>query len=274
MPAQGGAARQLTFLNAFSTGGVWSPDGHTVAFGSNEGGRMRVWTVNADGSSPRPLPTDDLSESYDIAWASGRRLVYQQTGNRNYSLVHLPTLDRGALVADSSVGWATFASHSPDGKRIAISWNRRPDRGVWVVDTERDSARERLVYPAPEPMQSDPVPIGWSADSRYLYALDGQRAAYRGASVPYELTIANARVLRIPLAGGPAETLVSLPFDEVGSVTMFPSGHRLVCSVYSSRSDVWIVENFDPTAATDLARRPSFLRTSKQPLATRAPLLP
>jgi hypothetical protein len=46
---------------------------------------------------------------------------------------------------------------------------------------------------------------------------------------------------------------VTLPFDEVGSIAMFPDGRRFVASVYSSRSDVWAVENFDgvplPTAS-------------------------
>lgn len=38
MPAAGGAPRQLTFLNALSIGGVWSPDARSIAFASDEGG--------------------------------------------------------------------------------------------------------------------------------------------------------------------------------------------------------------------------------------------
>jgi hypothetical protein len=47
--------------------------------------------------------------------------------------------------------------------------------------------------------------------------------------------------------GGPPEVLLTLPFDEVGSIAMFPDGRRFVASVYSSRSDVWAVDNFDVT---------------------------
>jgi hypothetical protein len=47
--------------------------------------------------------------------------------------------------------------------------------------------------------------------------------------------------------GGAPETLLLLPFDEVGSVTMFPDGRRFVVSVYTSRSDVWVVDDFDVT---------------------------
>jgi Tol biopolymer transport system component len=55
IPALGGTPKQLTFLNSFSVGGVWSADGRKLAFASTEGGKPRVWIVNADGSSPQPL---------------------------------------------------------------------------------------------------------------------------------------------------------------------------------------------------------------------------
>jgi hypothetical protein len=47
-----------------------------------------------------------------------------------------------------------------------------------------------------------------------------------------------------------------LPFDEVGSIAMFPDGRRFVASVYSSRSDVRVVDDFDviPPPAIALLR--------------------
>jgi hypothetical protein len=44
------------------------------------------------------------------------------------------------------------------------------------------------------------------------------------------------------------EPVASLPGDEVGSVTMTPDGRRFVYPVFSSRSDVWIVDDFDVPA--------------------------
>jgi hypothetical protein len=49
----------------------------------------------------------------------------------------------------------------------------------------------------------------------------------------------------VPVAGGSPETVMTLPFDEVGSIAVFPDGRRFAVSVYSSRSDVWVVDNFD-----------------------------
>jgi hypothetical protein len=73
----------------------------------------------------------------------------------------------------------------------------------------------------------------------------GKRVAARGLSVPFGETITAARIDCIPLNGAPPTTIVELPFEEIGGVAMFPDGRRFVASVYSSRSDVWVVEHFD-----------------------------
>jgi Tol biopolymer transport system component/DNA-binding winged helix-turn-helix (wHTH) protein len=246
MPATGGTPKQLTFLNAFSIGGVWSPDGRSVAFASDEGGKQRVWIVNADGSLPHPLPTSEMSDSFDLAWSPGTRVLYQQTGNRNYYLIDPRTPEQRLLIKDSSVGWLGSPAYSPDGKKIAVSWNRRPIRGVWLVDSEDSS--ETLIHGASKPSDSYPFPIGWSPDGTSIYGFEGKRAAYRGISVPFEETITEARIVRVFADSRQPEPVLSLPFDEIGSVAMFPDGKRFLCTVYSSRSDIWIVENFDAQA--------------------------
>ena len=245
IPATGGSPRQLTFFNAFSADGAWSADGRSVAFASTEGGKARVWVMNADGSSPRPLSSSDMSESFDVTWAPGDRILYQQPGNRNFYVVDAQSRQERLLIKDGSVGWNASAEYSPDGKKIAVSWNRRPIRGVWLIDPA--DSRETLVYGARDPSDSVPFPIGWSPDGRFILAFDGKRAAHRGVTVPFEETITDAKILRVPVNGGAPETLLPLPFDEVGSVTMFPDGRRFVVSVYTSRSDVWVVDNFDVT---------------------------
>jgi Tol biopolymer transport system component len=253
VPVTGGSPKQLTFFNAFSVDGAWSADGRSVAFASTEGGRARVWVVNADGSSPRPLSSSTMSESFDVTWGPGARILYQQAGNRNFYVLDAQSLQERLLVEDGSVGWSASAEYSPDGKKIAVSWNRRPTRGVWVIDPT--DSRETLVYGARDPSDSVPFPIGWSPDGRFILASDGRRAAYRGVTAPFEETLTDAKILRVPVDGGPPETLLLLPFDEVGSIAMFPDGRRFVVSVYSSRSDVWIVDNFDVTRPSTTAAR-------------------
>ena len=46
MPMEGGTPIQLTFSNAADISPAWSPDGERIAFGSDEGGSPKVWTVD------------------------------------------------------------------------------------------------------------------------------------------------------------------------------------------------------------------------------------
>jgi hypothetical protein len=50
-------------------------------------------------------------------------------------------------------------------------------------------------------------------------------------------------------------TVTYLPFEEIGSVAMTPDGRRFVFTVYSSRSDVWVVDNFDASPEPRVARK-------------------
>jgi Tol biopolymer transport system component/DNA-binding winged helix-turn-helix (wHTH) protein len=252
IPAAGGSPTQLTYLNAFSLGGAWSEDGRSVAFASTKGGKARIWTISADGGAPRPLSDGDLSDTFDISWSPGSWLLYQQAGNRNFYVLDPETRQERLLIRNSSVGWTLFAAFSPDGKTIALGWNRPPDTGIWIVNG--DGSGERLIHRAVNPSDSNPLPIGWSPDGTAIYAIDGIRAASRGVSVSTGETLTKAKVLRIPVNGGQPTTVVSFPFDEVGSVAMFPDGRRFVCTVYTSQSDVWVVDNFDNSLASGVAR--------------------
>jgi Tol biopolymer transport system component len=147
---------------------------------------------------------------------------------------------------DASLGWVFSPRYSPDGTKIAFAWSRQKDYGLWMMNT-RDSS-QKLVYGS-----SVPVPIGWSADGAWVYALEGKRAAYRGTATYLGETLTEAKVLKIS-ESGVATTLFALPFGEVGGVAVTPDGRRFICAVYSSRSDVWIVENFD--ASEDAGRAP------------------
>src|SRR5258705_3227711 len=63
MPITGGSSKQLTFFDSLSMAGAWSADGKRVAFASTQGGKPRVWTVNAGGGIPSALSSSDLSDS-------------------------------------------------------------------------------------------------------------------------------------------------------------------------------------------------------------------
>jgi Tol biopolymer transport system component/DNA-binding winged helix-turn-helix (wHTH) protein len=249
MPITGGAPKQLTFLDSFSVAGVWSADGKSIAFASTQGGKPRVWAVNASGGIPRALSSSDLSDSYEVAWGPGSQILYQQTGNRNYYQLDPETGKERLFVKDSSVGWMFSPVYSPDGRKIAVEWNRRPDRGIWVIDTE--DRQETLVY---KTSTLSTMPFGWSADGSAVYAVEGKNSTYRGFKLPLGETLTDAKILLIPLKGV-VRTIASLPSEEIGGVSMTPDARTFVYTVYSSRSDVWVVDNFDVSTEKRIARK-------------------
>jgi Tol biopolymer transport system component len=237
IPIGGGEMTPVTFFESFSVGGAWSPDGDSIAFGSTEGGTPRVWLVRAAGGTPQPVSSGAFSDSFDVRWSPSREILYQQAGNRNYYAFDVATGREQPFLSDASLGWIFFPMSSPDRTRIAFGWSRQSASGLWVRDT-RDVS-QRLVYGP-----SIPTPIGWSPDGSSIYAYEGRRAAYRGVATPLGETSTDVTILKVSATGG-ATTVVRLPFEEVGGITMTPDGSTFVCSVYSSRSDVWIVEHFD-----------------------------
>lgn len=210
-----------------------------------------MWTVNADGTSARPLAGGDVSDNFNLAWSPGTRLLYQTAGYRNLYAIDPRTGQRQALLKDSSMGFVSCPEYSPDGQRIVIWWSGRRPTGLWTIDNQ---GSETSIHAVTALSSSNPLPIGWSADGTAVYAYDGKRAADRGLSVIFRETVTAARILRVPLNGGQPTTIVSLPFEEVGGIAMFPDGRRFVVSVYSSRSDAWLVDNFGGPARSRIAR--------------------
>lgn len=115
------------------------------------------------------------------------------------------------------------AEYSPDGEQVAISCNCPGGEGVWVVSV-RDSS-SRLIHG-----DREMLPLGWSADGRWVYARR-----------PDSKTI-----VRIPSRGGPPEPMVDIPFERVGDVHVTADATRIACVVPVARSDIWLIENFDP----------------------------
>ena len=130
MPITGGSPKQLTFLDSFNLEGVWSPDGTRIAFASTQGGRPRVWTVDAAGGIPRPLVSSDLSgESFDLTWSPATPILFQQPGNQNYYELD-PDTGRERLVAREP-GWLDF---------LAASFARRPENSRRLGSAARTRA--------------------------------------------------------------------------------------------------------------------------------------
>jgi eukaryotic-like serine/threonine-protein kinase len=206
----GGQPRRLTFTAAREWYPVWSPDGARIAFGSNEGGVARVWTVSADGGPSKPFERTRVSGQ--VAWAPGRKILYLRPGNRNFVVLDPKTEEELPLLRDESGGNVFNAEWSPDESKVTLTWIRFSNTGLWTIavadSEEKHLSSKRL------------KPVAWSTDGKWIYAHDGGRA------------------VRIPATGGSPETLSDRP------CMPFPDALRWVCTEVESSSDVWIARGF------------------------------
>ena len=163
---------------------------------------------------------------------------------------------------------------SPDGRHVALTWTRHPARGIWTIDAATGTGA--LLHAS---SAAALVPIGWSADGRFVYVVEGKSGSFRGPTSFIGESMTRVKILRLAAEGGVAQALVSIPHDEIGSVSMTPDARRFVYPVFSSRSDVWVVDDFDSSSArsralsvSDAAWRNSARASSSRPsLASSSP---
>jgi Tol biopolymer transport system component len=169
---------------------AWSPDGSMLAFIAPWQDTARVWLVPAEGGSPVRLVGSRPGAL--LAWHPGS-LMYNTPDNRNTMIADsirvfrppgsvpltaaaLGVGDSAAaverlLVPSDSPGWVFHLITSPDGERVALFWNRRDARGLWVMGLE-DGEQTHV---APTGLLWDSwVSLSWSADGRSLFWHDGR----------------------------------------------------------------------------------------------------
>lgn len=161
MPLVGGPAEQITFLDSMNFGPAWSPDGGEISFISTEGDKARIWKIAASGGKPASFDAGDVG-GYSLAWNPGRRILYQTIGNRNIGMVDPESGQADFLFKGTDNGWLFNPKYSPDGKRLAVLWNRSTQAGIWSVSA--GDGRGNLIFPGTH------LPVGWSGDGRWIYA--------------------------------------------------------------------------------------------------------
>jgi TolB protein len=221
IPMDGSQPTQLTISNSMAP--AWSPDGTQIAFGSNEGGAIQVWTMNPEGFLRRPLGATTLSSNYELTWSPGRKILYQVPTSDNFKILDPNTGREEILLKGDSLGWIFNPRYSPDGKQVAAWWNRRvrSETGVYVISLESRSAKFLA--------RGDLRPLGWSPDGKVVYAF----WSYTG------------ELVAMPTTGGNPRMIVRLPGRVTDGSVSF-EGSKIVCSVTEETSDVWLMENFDP----------------------------
>ena len=148
-----------------------------------------------------------------------------QPGLHNLRRLNIATQQDQPVFHEDLAGWLiTRPKFSPDGKTFAVLWNRLPSQGLWIVAPEKH--QERLLS------TNSYWALGWSPDGSSLYA-----GKFGGHEV-VQIELNNSKETKTPI--------VVHGLLNGGSVS--PDGRKIIVSVAEERSDVWVMENFDPQA--------------------------
>lgn len=176
-PAAGGPSRSLLPARHKIADVDWSADGRRLIVAIHDGGRHRIWSVDAAGGEVRPMP--ELGD--DTRWVTVARQLDRPGGRivlgrarwefrvRHYDLA---TGEATVLPGPSSTFYDEAFDVSPDGTRLAHVSTRSGGPEVWISGLAR--ARRGGPDPNPEPMQltsfgGDPVGSPrWLADGRTI----------------------------------------------------------------------------------------------------------
>jgi serine/threonine protein kinase len=226
MAIDGGQPVQLTSADTAETWSpAWSPDGKRIAYTSDQGGTAKVWVVSAEGGNGRPLEKTDARDSSDqLAWSPSPDIVYSTKGVHNLRRVNVETQEETPMLPKDSEGWLTTKPvFSPDGKKLAIQWNRSPP-GTWLIDLMTMSTQ--FLRPGAG------IPFGWSSDGKYLYSFTWKEREI------FQIKLDDSKKPR---------SVITMP-GTIRGATVSPDGRKMIVSVGEEKSDVWLLKNFDPEA--------------------------
>ena len=142
--------RNITNNPANDWGPDWSPDGSTIVFNSDrDGGRLRGYLVNPDGSNLRRIDVNSWFE-YPSFSPDGRRIVFEGALNNNYEVFVLIRETGAVTQLTEAPGNDSWAVWSPDGSTIAFTSQRDdcrlapPDQECWRDDGGPDDAHNDI----------------------------------------------------------------------------------------------------------------------------------
>ncbi len=166
VPAEKGDARNLTkSSNAYERYPVWSPDGKTIAYLSDESGEYQLELADQKGQgAPRTISLGDPDFYYDPIWApDGKSMLIRDNGLSLFQ-IDMKSGKKTLIDKDSQSSDNFTPSWSPDSRWIAYCKELPNEyRAVFLYDTKSETSTQITDG------RSDAVSPVFSRDGKYLY---------------------------------------------------------------------------------------------------------
>jgi tricorn protease len=217
VPTENGATRNLTSTQgADEDHPAWSPDGRTIAYTTDAGGRQEIAIRPAEGGAEKILTS--FTEGYfyaPIFSPDGKMLAFSDGAHRLW----IVGTDGGApkQVAQDKFGEIHDQAFSPDGRWLALSLtaiNRRRDLALYEIATGK-------LTRIGDGSEIDANPA-WSSDGKYLYFISSRHENPVGSDVDFDFAILKSGgIYAIPLARDTASPVA--PKSDEGSGASYDS---------------------------------------------------
>jgi serine/threonine protein kinase len=224
-------SRPVQLGNALGDGGMaevrLSPDGQRIALTTMAGDHV-IWVVPTAGGAPVRLDSE-TTDQHGPSWSpDGGWIAYRRLFKGTWSMVKTPIGGGTTVRLDDANSGGGLSDWSPDGQWIAHS---RPD-GIHLV-----------------PANDGPVRVLAGlrgVANAFRFSRDGKRllAIRRGDRREWQLATWD-------VAAGRELSVVSLPVAAAASVpfmTLAEHDSHILVAVASTRSDIWLLEDFDHPA--------------------------
>jgi dipeptidyl aminopeptidase/acylaminoacyl peptidase len=195
-----------------------SNDGRKLAYTSTASGRPNLWLMNADGTDPHQLVTNNDRQVGARFTHDDDAVVYSQDrgGNEYYDIYDAPVSggEPRNLTNTPDIS-ETVSEFSPDGKLLAIGVKQKtaPATNLAVMQWPSGSIRQLTHEADPKASWSETV---WSPDGQFLYATRS-------------IGIDDSEIFRINVATGASQQLLEHKGKQLISVSdVSPDGRTLL----------------------------------------------
>jgi len=213
--------RDLTNDKFFDRYPRWSPDGKRIAFTSDRGGRYEIWVLDADTGNLRQLTFNTPGDTTFPLWSpDGSQMLFRSNfvnsvldlnkpwDEQNLRLIPMPSDNQRFVAWD----W------SPDGKRVIGNLSGPPS--VVASFSFETNQYETLSE------------FGGEFGGGAMWLPDSTRFVFFFQNKLYLGDVKTKRVREVFSSGE----------NEIRSVDVSPDGELLYFSVYSSESDIWLLD--------------------------------